>query len=168
MDGTTSSGCVILFLEIAVTFNFYLIGSPSSGKFGKLAVNEFTISSSVVTNLGNDGISTTILSESLFFNVFFLFLETVPSFLARESTALGLVVEILIIFAFELTLFFTHLSKVLFLSSFLAIWLIFRWFKFTLKPPYRITYDKLRLAIWDTSFWTFWVKFGHKGSWDIS
>ena len=39
----------------------------------------------------------------------------------------------------------------------------FRWFKFTLKPPYRITHDKLRLAIWDTSFWTFWLKFGHKG-----
>ena len=40
---------------------------------------------------------------------------------------------------------------------------IFRWFKFTLKPPYRITCGKLRLAIWDTSFWTFWLKFGHKG-----
>ena len=39
---------------------------------------------------------------------------------------------------------------------------IFRWFKFTLKPPNRITGDKLRLAIWDTSFWTFWLKFGHK------
>ena len=34
--------------------------------------------------------------------------------------------------------------------------LVFRWFKFTLKPPYSITHDKLRLAIWDTSFWTFW------------
>ena len=40
---------------------------------------------------------------------------------------------------------------------------IFRWFKFTLKPPNRITSEKLRLAIWDTSFWTFWVKFGHNG-----
>ena len=39
----------------------------------------------------------------------------------------------------------------------------FRWFKFTLKPPYSIIDDKLQLAIWDTSFWTFWVKFGHKG-----
>ena len=46
--------------------------------------------------------------------------------------------------------------------------LIFRWFKFTLKPPYSITHDNLRLAIWDTSFWTFWLKFGHKGPWDIS
>ena len=32
-----------------------------------------------------------------------------------------------------------------------------------LKPPYSITHGKLRLAIWDTSFWTFWLKFGHKG-----
>ena len=40
---------------------------------------------------------------------------------------------------------------------------VFRWFKFTLKPPNRITREKLRLAIWDTSFWTFWVKFGHNG-----
>ena len=41
--------------------------------------------------------------------------------------------------------------------------LCFKWFKFTLKPPYSIVHDKLRLAIWDTSFWTFWLKFGHKG-----
>ena len=41
--------------------------------------------------------------------------------------------------------------------------LLFRWFKFTLKPPYSIAIGKLRLAIWDTSFWTFWLKFGHKG-----
>ena len=40
---------------------------------------------------------------------------------------------------------------------------VFRWFKFTLKPPYSIARGKLRLAIWDTSFWTFWLKFGHKG-----
>ena len=40
---------------------------------------------------------------------------------------------------------------------------IIRWFKFTLKPPYSIAHDKLLLAIWDTSFWTFWLKFGHKG-----
>ena len=39
----------------------------------------------------------------------------------------------------------------------------FRLFKFTLKPPYSIAHDKLRLAIWDTSFWNFLVKFGHKG-----
>ena len=32
---------------------------------------------------------------------------------------------------------------------------VFRWFKFTLKPPYRIAIGKLQLAIWDTSFWTF-------------
>ena len=47
-------------------------------------------------------------------------------------------------------------------------WLpLFRWFKFT-KPPYSIACGKLRLAIWDTSLWTFWLKFGHKGPWDIS
>ena len=40
---------------------------------------------------------------------------------------------------------------------------VFRWFKFTLKPPYSITHDDLQLAIWDTSFWTFSLKFGHKG-----
>ena len=40
---------------------------------------------------------------------------------------------------------------------------LFRWFKFTLKPPYSIMHGKLQLAIWDTSFWTFWLKFGHKG-----
>ena len=43
------------------------------------------------------------------------------------------------------------------------IGLFFRWFKFTLKPPYSIAHGKLQLAIWDTSFWTFWLKFGHKG-----
>ena len=41
--------------------------------------------------------------------------------------------------------------------------LLTRLFKCKLKPPYRITHAKLRLTIWDTSFWTFWVKFGHKG-----
>ena len=40
---------------------------------------------------------------------------------------------------------------------------IIRWFKFTLKPPYSIVHDKLRLAIWDTSFRIFWLKFGYKG-----
>ena len=41
--------------------------------------------------------------------------------------------------------------------------LVFRWFKFTLKPPYSIACDKLRLAIWDTSICTFLLKFGYKG-----
>ena len=45
----------------------------------------------------------------------------------------------------------------------IKIHVLFRWFKFTLKPPYSITHGKLRLAIWDTSFLTFWFKFGHKG-----
>ena len=33
---------------------------------------------------------------------------------------------------------------------------LFRWFKFTLKPAYSIVHGKLGLAIWYTSFWTFW------------
>ena len=49
-----------------------------------------------------------------------------------------------------------------------ATFVVFRWFKFTLKPPYSITHGRLQLAIWDTSFRTFWLKFGHKGPWDIS
>ena len=48
----------------------------------------------------------------------------------------------------------------------LAIWdtfhWIFRWFKFTLKPPYRIAISNFFLAIWDTSHWNFLVKFGLK------
>ena len=38
----------------------------------------------------------------------------------------------------------------------------FRWFKFTLKPPYTITHGNLLSAIWDTSHWTSFVKFGLK------
>ena len=37
-----------------------------------------------------------------------------------------------------------------------------------LNHLYSIAHDNLRLAIWDTSFWTFLVKFGHKGPWDVS
>ena len=32
---------------------------------------------------------------------------------------------------------------------------LFRWFKFTLKPPYSIAHDKLRLAIWTLPFGLF-------------
>ena len=39
---------------------------------------------------------------------------------------------------------------------------VFRWFKFTLKPPYTITHGNLLSAIWDTSHWTSLVKFGLK------
>ena len=39
---------------------------------------------------------------------------------------------------------------------------IFRWFKFTLKPPYRIVIGNFFSAIWDTSHWNFLVKFGLK------
>ena len=45
----------------------------------------------------------------------------------------------------------------------LQVFTLFRWFKFTLKPPNRITRNKLQLAIWDTSAWPFLVKFGHNG-----
>ena len=42
---------------------------------------------------------------------------------------------------------------------------LFRWFKFTLKPPYTIMHGNLLLAIWDTSHWTSFVKFGLKTAW---
>ena len=45
---------------------------------------------------------------------------------------------------------------------------IIRWFKFTLKPPYTIMSGHLLLAIWDTSYWTSFVKFGLNTAWDIS
>ena len=35
-----------------------------------------------------------------------------------------------------------------------------RWFKFTLKPPYSGAHERSLLAIWDTSHWNFFVKFG--------
>ena len=38
--------------------------------------------------------------------------------------------------------------------------MIFRWFKFTLKPPYSRASERSLLAIWDTSHWNFFVKFG--------
>ena len=47
-------------------------------------------------------------------------------------------------------------------------WSIFRWFKFTLKPPYSGAHERSLLAIWDTSHWNFFVKFGLKTAWDIS
>ena len=48
-------------------------------------------------------------------------------------------------------------------------WLkLFRWFKFTLKPPNSITHGNLLLAIWDTSHWNIFVKFGLKTAWHIS
>ena len=39
-------------------------------------------------------------------------------------------------------------------------YVIFRWFKFTLKPPYSGAHERSLLAIWDTSHWNFFVKFG--------
>ena len=45
---------------------------------------------------------------------------------------------------------------------------IIRWFKFTLKPPYTVAIGNFFLAIWDTSHWNFFVKFGLKTAYDIS
>ena len=45
---------------------------------------------------------------------------------------------------------------------------VLRWFKFTLKPPNSITHGNLLSAIWDTSHWNFFVKFGLKTAWHIS
>ena len=71
-----------------------------------------------------------------------------------------------------LLLYFYYLHRlwlcILSYYCFIRITLIIRWFKFTLEPTYSIAIGKLRLDIWDTSFWTFWVKFGHMGPWDIS
>ena len=39
---------------------------------------------------------------------------------------------------------------------------LFKWFKFTLKPPYTIAHGHLLLAIWDTSHLNPFVKFGLK------
>ena len=45
---------------------------------------------------------------------------------------------------------------------------VFRWFKFTLKPPNSMAPRNFFLAIWDTSHWNFFVKFGLKTPYDIS
>ena len=46
--------------------------------------------------------------------------------------------------------------------------LLFRWFKFTLKPPNSMARGNFFSAIWDTSHWNFFVKFGLKTPYDIS
>ena len=43
---------------------------------------------------------------------------------------------------------------------FLTFWHLFRWFKFTLKPPNSMARGNFFSAIWDTSHWNFVVKFG--------
>ena len=55
-----------------------------------------------------------------------------------------------------------------YITRFCTRCVIFRWFKFTLKPPYTVVSGNLSLAIWDTSHWTSFVKFGLKTAWDIS
>ena len=49
-----------------------------------------------------------------------------------------------------------------FLIYLFLVLLVFRWFKFTLKPPNSVTHGNLLWAIWDTSHWNFFVKFGLK------
>ena len=46
------------------------------------------------------------------------------------------------------------------IPAFVRGFMIFRWFKFTLKPPYSGASEHSLLAIWDTSHWNFFVKFG--------
>ena len=46
--------------------------------------------------------------------------------------------------------------------------LVFRWFKFTLKPPNSRVHGNFFSAIWDTSHWNFFVKFRLKTPYDIS
>ena len=45
----------------------------------------------------------------------------------------------------------------------LALWCFLGGLSLHLNHLYSIAHDNLRLAIGDTSFWTFLVKFGHKG-----
>ena len=44
----------------------------------------------------------------------------------------------------------------------------FRWFKFILKPPNNLVIENFFLALWNTSHWNFFVKFGLKTPYDIS
>ena len=46
--------------------------------------------------------------------------------------------------------------------------LIFRWFKFTLKPPYTVGHENLLWLIWDTSHWNSFLKFGLRTAYDMS
>ena len=48
------------------------------------------------------------------------------------------------------------------MDKYLVLFCLFRWFRFTLKPPYTLAHGNLLSAIWDTSHWTSFVKFGLK------
>ena len=65
-------------------------------------------------------------------------------------------------------LLFLHLLSSFPLSSFFLPSIFLGWFKFTLKPPYSGASEHSLLAIWDTSHWNFFVKFGLRTAWDIS
>ena len=73
---------------------------------------------------------------------------------------------------YAITVIVTYINKLVRLPNYFSLFLrmfnkrhknnsemltsqVVRWFKFTLKPPYSIACGKLRLAIWDTSFYTF-------------
>ena len=73
-----------------------------------------------------------------------------------------------VLFSVEHFKHFVYARDVTIITDHKPLLAVFRWFKFTPKQPNRITHDKLRLAIWDTSTWTFWLKFGANGPWDIS
>ena len=45
---------------------------------------------------------------------------------------------------------------------------LFRWFKFTLKPPYTVASENLLWLIWDTSHWNSFLKFGLRTAYDMS
>ena len=48
-------------------------------------------------------------------------------------------------------------------NAFLLLLVLLGGLSLHLNHLYSIAHDNLQLAIWDTSFWTFLVKFGHKG-----
>ena len=63
----------------------------------------------------------------------------------------------------SLTIFYSAMTFLhLHLNVPTTLYSVFRWFKFTLKPPNSITTGNLLSAIWDTSYWNFFVKFGLK------
>ena len=48
------------------------------------------------------------------------------------------------------------------------ILVLFRWFKFTLKPPYSMAIENFISTIWVTFHWNSFVKFGLKTAYDMS
>ena len=89
-------------------------------------------------------------------NSYFLEPTLLPSMLQwHEKCSKEKHVQIHFTYLYEMVMFFIVSS-------------VFRWFKFTLKPPNSITHWNFFSAIWDTSHWNFFVKFGLKTPYDIS